>query len=57
MIPVQIRMPKKLLDMVDGMVGTGLYSNRSQVIRSATRDLIVRANRSRIRDISSASEK
>ena len=57
MIPVQIRMTKKLLDMVDGMVGTGLYSNRSQVIRSATRDLIVRANRSRIRDISSASEK
>ena len=57
MIPVQVRLTKKLLDMVDDVISTGLYSNRSQVIRSATREMLLKANQSRTRDTSSGEDK
>jgi len=37
MIPVQIRLTKKLLDLIDEMVEDGIYSNRSEAIRDAVR--------------------
>ena len=40
MIPVQIRMTKKLLELVDELIESGMYSNRSEAIREATRRLV-----------------
>ena len=40
MMPVQVRMTKKLLEMIDELIDGGLYSNRSEAIREATRRLI-----------------
>jgi putative addiction module CopG family antidote len=40
MIPVQIRMTKKLLEMIDELIESGIYSNRSEAIRDATRKLV-----------------
>lgn len=37
MIPVQIRVTKKLIEMIDHLVDEGLYSNRSEAIRDAIR--------------------
>ena len=37
MIPVQIRVTKKLIDMIDQLVDEGMYSNRSEAIRDAIR--------------------
>ena len=40
MMPVQVRMTKRLLELVDELIETGLYSNRSEAIREATRRLV-----------------
>ncbi len=37
MIPVQIRVTKKLIETLDELVESGRYSNRSQAIRDALR--------------------
>ena len=37
MIPIQVRITKKLLEKIDKMVEEGLYSCRSDVIRDAIR--------------------
>ena len=39
---LQIRLPKKLLDEIDKIVKSNLYSNRSDVIRDAVRRLTAR---------------
>ena len=41
MIPVQIRFTKKIIEHVDRLVDSGVYSNRSEAIRDATRRLVV----------------
>jgi len=41
---LQIRLPKKLLDDIDKVVESNLYSNRSDVIRDAVRRLTARYN-------------
>jgi Arc/MetJ-type ribon-helix-helix transcriptional regulator len=41
MIPVQIRINKKMVDKIDQLVEAGVYSNRSEVIRDATRRLVI----------------
>jgi len=37
MVPIQVRITKKLIEEIDLLVQKGLYSNRSEVIRDATR--------------------
>jgi len=37
MIPVQIRVTKRLIDLIDEMIEEGVYSNRSEAIRDAIR--------------------
>ncbi len=37
MVPVQVRITKKLVEEIDQLVLKGIYSNRSEVIRDATR--------------------
>jgi len=44
MIPVQVRFTKKLIDLIDELVDKGVYSNRSEAIRDATRKLVMTAN-------------
>ena len=41
---LQIRLPKKLLNDIDKLVKSNLYSNRSDVIRDAVRRLTARYN-------------
>ncbi len=41
MIPVQIRFTKKLIEHIDRMIESGVYSNRSEAIRDATRRLVM----------------
>jgi len=41
---LQIRLPKKLLNDIDKLVVSNLYSNRSDVIRDAVRRLTARYN-------------
>lgn len=38
---IQIRLSHGLVERVDGLVGTGFYSNRSDAIRDAVRRLIL----------------
>ena len=40
MIPVQIRINRKMIEKIDQLVEAGVYSNRSEVIRDATRRLV-----------------
>lgn len=37
MVPVQVRITKKIIEEIDLLVQKGIYSNRSEVIRDATR--------------------
>ena len=37
MIPVQVRVTKKLMDRIDDLIKSGMYSNRSEAIRDAIR--------------------
>lgn len=37
MIPVQIRVTRKLIKMLDELIEKGVYSNRSEAIRDAIR--------------------
>lgn len=37
MIPVQVRVTKKLIQMIDDLIKEGVYSNRSELIRDALR--------------------
>ncbi len=41
MIPVQIRFTKKLIEYIDRLIESGVYSNRSEAIRDATRRLVM----------------
>ena len=41
MIPVQIRINRKMVEKIDQLVEAGVYSNRSEVIRDATRRLVI----------------
>ncbi|HJW97452.1 MAG TPA: ribbon-helix-helix domain-containing protein [archaeon] len=41
MIPVQIRINRKMIERIDQLVEAGVYSNRSEVIRDATRRLVI----------------
>ena len=41
MLPVQIRFTKKLIERVDELIDSGIYSNRSEAIRDATRRLVM----------------
>ena len=41
MVPVQVRLTKKLIENVDDLVSKGVYSNRSEVIRDAIRRHVV----------------
>ena len=41
MMPVQIRFTKKLIEKIDELINSGVYSNRSEVIRDATRRLVI----------------
>ncbi len=42
LIPVQIRLTKRILRMIDEIVGTDMYPNRSEVVRDATRWFVLR---------------
>ena len=44
MIPVQIRFTKKIIEQIDRLVEEGVYSNRSEAIRDATRRLVIGSN-------------
>lgn len=37
MVPIQVRVTKKLIDVLDEMIESGVYSNRSEAIRDAIR--------------------
>jgi len=37
MIPVQVRVTRKLIEMLDELIESGAYSNRSEAIRDAIR--------------------
>jgi len=41
MISVQIRINSKIIEKIDQLVEAGVYSNRSEVIRDATRRLVI----------------
>ena len=41
MIPVQIRINRKIIEKIDQLVEAGVYSNRSEVIRDAARRLVI----------------
>jgi Arc/MetJ-type ribon-helix-helix transcriptional regulator len=41
MIPVQIRINRKMIEKIDLLIESGVYSNRSEVIRDATRRLMI----------------
>ncbi len=40
MIPVQIRFTRRIIEHIDRLVESGMYSNRSEAIRDATRRLV-----------------
>ncbi len=44
MIPVQVRLTKNIMKKLDKLVDDGFYSNRSEIIRDATRRLVVDMN-------------
>ncbi|MBU1135626.1 MAG: ribbon-helix-helix domain-containing protein [Nanoarchaeota archaeon] len=44
MIPVQVRFTKKLIELLDELVDKGVYSNRSEAVRDATRKLVITSN-------------
>ncbi len=39
MIPIQVRLTKKIIEKLDELVENGVYSNRSEAIRDAARRL------------------
>ncbi len=41
MIPVQIRFTRKQIEYIDKLIESGVYSNRSEAIRDATRRLVM----------------
>jgi hypothetical protein len=47
MIPVQVRITKKIIEEIDLLVQRGIYSNRSEVIRDATRRHVMGMNEKR----------
>ena len=42
MIPVQIRLTKKIIEMIDELVENGMYPNRSEVVRDASRWFVMK---------------
>ena len=42
MVRVTVLMPRKLYEEIRVLVGTGRYSNISEVVRAAVRDLLVK---------------
>lgn len=41
MEPVQVRVTRKLIELVDELVENGIYSNRSEAIRDAIRKHVI----------------
>jgi Arc/MetJ-type ribon-helix-helix transcriptional regulator len=41
MIPIQIRITRKLVERVDELIEDGVYSNRSEAIRDAVRRHVI----------------
>ena len=41
MIPVQIRFTRKVIEHIDKLIESGVYSSRSEAIRDATRRLVI----------------
>lgn len=37
MIPIQVRLTKRFLDIIDRMIDDGIYANRSEAIRDCIR--------------------
>lgn len=50
MIPVQIRFTRKLIEKIDDLIETGIYSNRSEAIRDATRRLVMEFSQKGVRE-------
>ena len=42
MVALSVHLPEAYVDAIDVLVAEGFYMNRSEVIRSAVRDLIMR---------------
>jgi len=42
MLALSVHLPEAYVDAIDVLVAKGFYMNRSEVIRSAVRDLIMR---------------
>jgi Arc/MetJ-type ribon-helix-helix transcriptional regulator len=57
MIPVQIRFTKKLIEYIDKLIETGVYSNRSEAIRDATRRLVMDMSSKERMELSAQSER
>ena len=43
-IPVQIRLTKRILEMIDSLVDSDMYPNRSEVVRDAARWFVMKKN-------------
>ncbi len=41
MIPIQVRVTKKLMERLDELIDCGAYSNRSEAIRDAIRKHVI----------------
>ena len=41
---LQIRLPKKILEKIDQLVKSGIYRSRSEVLRQAVQEYIIRSN-------------
>ncbi|HDD46455.1 MAG TPA: ribbon-helix-helix protein, CopG family [Candidatus Aenigmarchaeota archaeon] len=41
MIPIQVRVTKKMIEMLDKLIESGAYSSRSEAIRDAIRQHVV----------------
>jgi len=41
MIPIQVRLPDKLVEKIDGLVERGFYANRSDAIREGARHVVL----------------
>ena len=41
MIPIQARLPKRMLERIDELVDDGMYANRSEAVRDAIRRVLM----------------
>ncbi len=47
---IQTRIPEELYEQLEALIGSGLYANKSEVIREALRKLIAEKSRSLLRE-------